>query len=75
MKKLVLALALAAGLTSFAGNAKSQIYNFTTLNNPNGSDGTDITGISGSTVVGYYSAGPANGFTETENVFTTVNNP
>ena len=77
MKKTILTLTLLAGLTSFAGNAKAQSYNFTTLNNPNGVNGTFINGISGSTIVGYYNdfSDTPNGFTYNGSDFTTLNDP
>ena len=52
MKKTI--LALAAGLTSFAGTAKAQDYTYTDLIDPLGMNFTIAKGISGSTVVGYY---------------------
>ena len=64
MKKTILALALAAGLTSFAGTAKAQDYTYTHLIDPLGMNFTIAKGISGSTVVGYYNDGEytASGF-------------
>jgi hypothetical protein len=77
MKKTILALALVAGLISFGGTAKAQSYNFTTFNYPNGVIGTYITGISGSTIVGYsYDSNyNASGFTYNGSAFTTLNDP
>ena len=77
MKKTFLALALVAGLTSFAGNTKAQSYNFTTLNDPNGVKGTRILGISGSTIVGYSTDSnyKISGFTYNGSAFTTLNDP
>jgi hypothetical protein len=47
------------------------------LNDPNGVNGTFITGISGSTIVGYYwdNYYNVNGFTYNGSAFTTVNDP
>jgi hypothetical protein len=53
MKKTILALALAAGIASFAGNAKAQT--FTPIAHPSApSWGTQLNGIDGSNIIGTY---------------------
>src|SRR5271170_1958125 len=72
-RPLLTALFLATILAIIARSYAN--YTFTTLNDPFGTV-TDATGISGNTIVGYYSDGMAiYGFSETNNVYTTLTTP
>jgi hypothetical protein len=56
LKNTILSLLIAVGLIGSARNATALIYpyQFTNLNNPNGANGTTISGISGNKIIGGY---------------------
>lgn len=77
-QRLILAALTMSILGAGTSHARAQDYTFTTLDDPSAEPGgTYATGISGSTVVGYYfdNSNVAHGFTYTAGVYTTLNMP
>jgi hypothetical protein len=76
MKKILLALAITAGLTSFAGSVRaSLVFTPVEVNYP-GADATYLYGLSGGAFYGgYLENGSYKGFVDNKGTFTTVNPP